>query len=135
MFWYSGISTTPGQSFSAKENEIGLRREKREDTIQTMRSSENLEYFQQLISLEWNVLFGVQLRLLSFKDWSQTGQFCHDAADSPAVYSFIIVLRTHEKLRGAIPDCHHNLVTGKQWLEGLVNQTGKAKVTDLDDAT
>ena len=84
--------------------------------------------------MEWDGLLRVHLRLLALEDRSQAREFGEDTADGPAVDSLVVMLRAQEQFRCAIPDGDDDLVACEEWLEGLVDQARKPKVSDLHDA-
>lgn len=124
------MSTTPGQSLSAKsESNSASSKEGRH----TRGRPHDFEYLQQLIPLEGDVLFTIQLGLLSLEYGTQACQFCHDTPDGPAVDSLSVMLRSQQELRCTVPYRNNNLVTSEQGLQGLVYYPCQPQVSDLDD--
>lgn len=116
IFWYSGISQTPGQSFSLKKDGSETRFLSGTKAFFTVWCAKNLKDLKKLIPLEWNILFRIQLCLFALEYWSQTCKFCENAADRPAINRLIIMLCTHEQLGSTVPYCDNNFVTCKQGL-------------------
>jgi hypothetical protein len=46
----------------------------------------------------------------------------------------MVVLRSHKKLRGTVPDGDHYFISSEKGLQRLVRETGKSKVSDFDDS-
>ena len=69
MFWYSGISQTPGQSFSSKKDELKTSFSSSTKTVFTIWCAKNLEDLKKLIPLKWNIFFRVQFCLFALEYW------------------------------------------------------------------
>jgi hypothetical protein len=106
--------------------------EQQRNEVLTIRFPENLNDLEKLVFLKGYIFLRIQLCLFALEDGTKAGQLGHNTAYCPTVDCLMVMLRSHEKLRRAVPDSDHYFIPCKKGLQRLIRETSKTEVSDFD---